>query len=62
MINPYNVAQPITLFATRVAAEALIARDDFANDPYNTYHIVENNLGRFVVEVRDEDGFTLGVL
>lgn len=62
MINPYNVAQPLTLYNNRAAAEAVVTHDNYANDPYNTYHVVENNRGRFVIEIHDEDGYVLGVL
>jgi roadblock/LC7 domain-containing protein len=63
MINIYNNASSknaATLYANAAAAEAVIANMDA--DEYTTYKVRENNAGRFVIVVCDEDGYELGVI
>lgn len=63
MINVYNNSaskNAAVTYANAAAAEAIIARMDV--DEFTTYRVRENNAGRFVILVCDEDGFELGVI
>lgn len=63
MINVYNNASSknaAVLYTNAAAAQSVI--DKMEKDEFTSHKVRENNAGRFVIIVCDEDGYELGVI